>query len=341
MHLTAAVRRRRQAARNRLEHMLRVPWPARSGGSEAGDRAAIVVVNYDTRVLLSHLIFSLCRILGRDQFTALVVVDNGSRDGSVELLRALHEAGLVHLIANRRQRYHGPALNQALSWLARRQATVATAERVDYILVLDSDTLVLRRDAIGDAVAAMRAHGAAVAGEIYQHPDADPLVQLNSLMLDPTMVWRRRFPPFFDDGDPARALQLAVRAAGLRIEHFPFLHHSYVLHLGCGTLGRIAHAEETDHPLYGWALHHRNPHYTNHPLGSRLHHAVLDAYRSEVSDDSPAALVAACRRNSFYTIDDANPLPPLEELQSLFDQGVDLVQHLTQSSARSLDSREP
>jgi glycosyltransferase involved in cell wall biosynthesis len=37
-----------------------------------------------------------------------VVVDNGSTDGSRELLNALHAAGLIHLIRNRNKRYHGP-----------------------------------------------------------------------------------------------------------------------------------------------------------------------------------------------------------------------------------------
>lgn len=322
----------RQGVRNARQRALRVPWPVAAGGSDTGGRVAIVVVNYETRLLVAQLLFSLYRILGRDQFASVVVVDNGSRDGSPEVLRALHEAGLIHLIANRRQRYHGPALNQALSWLARRQRSVAAGERIDYVLLLDSDVLVLRRDAVSDAVAFMQESGAAVSGEIYQHPDAEPLVQLNSLMLNPAELWRRRFPPFLDDGDPARALQLAALDAGLRVERFPFLHHSYILHVGSGTLDRIAQTDQVENRFYDWAVTHREPHYTNHPLGPRLREAVIAAFDSDVADDSAAALVAACQRTDLHNIPEAKPLPPIEELQRLFDQGVDLVEHLTSSA---------
>src|SRR3954453_3888770 len=103
-----------RAPRNRLEAVRRTPWPPSAGSSPAGNRVAIVVVNYQTPALVSHLLFSLYRILGADQFACLVVVDNASTDGSREMLGVLHDAGLVQLTANGRQRYHGPGLNQAL-----------------------------------------------------------------------------------------------------------------------------------------------------------------------------------------------------------------------------------
>src|SRR5712691_9012356 len=106
----------------------RTTWPdssAATGGERP--RVGIVVANFNTRRLIAQFVFSLYRLLGRSEFAQLVVVDNASTDGSRELLNALHDAGLIHLIRNRSQRYHGPALTQGISWLARRQRSIAAA----------------------------------------------------------------------------------------------------------------------------------------------------------------------------------------------------------------------
>lgn len=320
------------ALRGARERVRRTPWPS-VPGSATGSRVAIVVVNYETRELVSHLLFSLYRILGPDQFTQVVVVDNGSRDGSVEVLRALHEANLVHLIANPRQRYHGPALNQALSWLARRQAQVPVGDRIDLVWLLDSDVVVLRRSVISEAVGIMRTTGAVLMGQGYERREVERgLVWLNSLMLDPAQVYLPRFPPFQDDGAPSTALQRAVAAAGLRTETFPFINHSYVLHLGRGTLGRIANTDQRHNRFFQWAVDHPEPHYSGHPLGASLHQAVLRLYRQEVADGTLEQLVSACVNGSLLAVADAERLPPVPQLREQRERGVDLRTFLTDQS---------
>src|SRR5438477_3875382 len=74
----------------------------------------VVTVNYNTRRLLSMLLWSLYRFLG-SELRSVVVVDNGSADGSIEILQACAHAGLCEPILNRTKRYHGPAISQALS----------------------------------------------------------------------------------------------------------------------------------------------------------------------------------------------------------------------------------
>jgi GT2 family glycosyltransferase len=128
-------------------------------------RVGIVVANYNTRRLIAQLVFSLYRVLGGSEFAQLVVVDNASTDSSRDLLRGLQHAGLLHLIGNRTQRYHGPALTQGVSWLAHRQNRVAADEQLDYVWVLDSDVIILPSDAVRAALEMFKRPGAAAVGQ--------------------------------------------------------------------------------------------------------------------------------------------------------------------------------
>jgi hypothetical protein len=69
----------------------RTPWPIAVNSARSDQkRVGIVVANFNTRRLIAQLVFSLYRLLGRNEFAQIVVVDNGSTDGSTELLKALH-----------------------------------------------------------------------------------------------------------------------------------------------------------------------------------------------------------------------------------------------------------
>lgn len=103
---------------------------------------SIVVVNWNTRALLRQCLLSI-------QQETLVsheiwVVDNGSSDGSVDMVRA--EFPTVHLIANQQNRGFAAANNQALSLC-----------QGHYVLLLNSDTIVLT-GALDRMVATMHAH---------------------------------------------------------------------------------------------------------------------------------------------------------------------------------------
>jgi glycosyltransferase involved in cell wall biosynthesis len=259
----------------------------------------IVVANFNTHRLISQLVFSLYRQLGGDQFSELVVVDNASSDGSRELLAALHRAGLVHLIRNRTQRYHGPALTQGVSWLARRQRPV------DYVLVLDSDVVVLRADSVRDSLAAARRHDAALVGQKLGDDGYNGLLHNNpemlnpcSLLFDPSRVWRDPIPPFLEDGAPATALQVAADARGLRLIHFPFVEEGYVLHLGRGTLRELARSGDTANRYYEWALDHHEPHFGGDERGAALYRAFCRRFETEVGELTPENLVDAISRGA-------------------------------------------
>ena len=83
-----------------------VRWPDRP---VTPGRVAVVTVSYNTRELTALLLWSLRRILEWESLE-IVVVDNGSKDGSAELLAKIDAAGGCRLIPNASNIMHGPAL---------------------------------------------------------------------------------------------------------------------------------------------------------------------------------------------------------------------------------------
>jgi hypothetical protein len=239
-------------------------------------------------------VFSLYRLLGASEFASLVVVDNGSRDGSVEMLRALDGAGLLHLIANRAQRYHGPALTQGVSWLAARQTDGPPAEQLDYVWILDSDVVVLRADTVRHAARSLEASGAGAVGEPASDKEG---LSTYSMLFDPAVVWRPPIAPFVESGDPSGLLQESLAGEGVTTARFPFAEKGYIVHLGRGTLRQIAVTKQEDNRYFAWARTHNAPHYGEWPEAAAQHRSFLDLFEAEVGALKPRAVVEACRRD--------------------------------------------
>lgn len=108
-------------------------WPGRSGAGH--EKVAVVTVSYNTRELTALLLWSLRTIVNWPDLE-IVVVDNGSADGSAELLAGAAQAGICVLLANDLNRQHGPGLNQGISWLGSRRGPLPA-----WIWILDSDGL--------------------------------------------------------------------------------------------------------------------------------------------------------------------------------------------------------
>jgi GT2 family glycosyltransferase len=90
-------------------------WP--TGDGAGGASVAAVTVSYNTRELTALLLWSL-RTIVRWPELEIVVVDNGSRDGSAQLLAEAERGGVCTLLANPGNRQHGPGLSQGISHLA-------------------------------------------------------------------------------------------------------------------------------------------------------------------------------------------------------------------------------
>ena len=259
-------------------------------------RVAVITVNYNTRLLIAQLIFSLYGRLGKQQLAQILVVDNASTDGSRELLERMARAGLVELMVNDRQRYHGPALNQAMNRLAEQEEVGGLARHIQYVWVLDSDCVIVRPDTLTEATRALQRSGAALAGQVSANQwHAEETIGLFSLLFDPSRVWRDPIPPFEDSGEPSLSLQLGCARAGLWRTEFPFTHDGYLVHRGRSTLAELVSRGETANKHYRWALDHHEPHFNGEPGAVDLYRVFqadfAKACRNLETDD---AIVHAC-----------------------------------------------
>jgi hypothetical protein len=282
------------------------PWPRPAADLRNElPKVGVVAVNYNTRPLIARLLFGLRCVLDPGAVKGVVIVDNASTDGSRSLLAALGKTGLVDVLLNDQQRYHGPGLTQAVNHLAARQAR----RDVDLNLVwaLDTDVFLLRPDTLNKAAAALVGAGAVLAGEPIDSDGRGPhiteqQVAPNSLLFDPAAIWQPRHRPFLEDGDPSRRLQQDVAAEGHRTLSFPFRSHGYLLHHGRATLAVVARAGEEMNRYYTWAIAHQEPHFGLHPHGAALAAAFEATYQQAVTNDTDAAIGQALLRAEQVTI---------------------------------------
>lgn len=251
-------------------------WPA--GSSARREGVAVVTVSYNTRELTAFLLWSLRRIVSWPDLE-IVVVDNGSRDGSAELLAEAAEAGVCVLLANEVNRQHGPGLNQGISWLASRPGPLPA-----WIWILDSDVVAARPGVLSAALAAARGRSAALVGE----PHWDPWHQverfgLYSLLMDPARVWQPDVGSFIDDGDPAFDLLASAERLGIGTAAFPFTAAGHVIHRGRSSLAAVYAAGDSSHPHYWWAVDHHDPHFGAVPGAEQRYNALLRAFRDQTS----------------------------------------------------------
>ncbi len=266
-------------------------WPP--AVSEAPTGVVIASVNYNTKPLIAQLLWSVYRFLG-DTVESILIVDNGSTDGSVELLQEVAAAGLCELIVNRQNRHHGPALSQAISHLAQRQQSHLNGH--PWIWLLDSDCLIARADAATAAIDAAVAANAALVGESYwnQWNDDDRFFGF-SLLLDPAQAWRAAIGAIPDGGDPIGDFEQACRAQGVSCLAFPYTQDGYLIHLGRSTLAAVRQRGETENPHYAWAQDHHEPHFQQVSAAQGRYAELAKEFNEQVPTLEADVLIRACR----------------------------------------------
>lgn len=268
-------------------------WPA-SITPAPPSGVVVASVNYNTRPMIARLLWSLYRFLG-DELRSVVVVDNGSADGSVELLQAAAEAGLCELILNPQNGHHGPGLSQAVSHLA--QAAQSQTGPRPWLWLLDSDCVVARPDAATAAVAAAVEQNAALVGEAFwnQWNNRNQFAGF-SLLLDPAQVWRAEVGAIPDGGDPIGDFEQACVENGVPRFSFPFTRAGYLIHRGRSTLAAVRQRAEVENPLYEWAQTHHEAHFQEAPNAKARYVELTQEFEQQVPELTADALIQACGR---------------------------------------------
>lgn len=291
-------RRPRRLLTDTLERLGRSAWPTTTPLADVDPaRIAVVTVSYNTLELTAHLLFTIHRVLPVGAVAEVVVVDNGSTDGSAEFLTALDRAGLVRLVRNSRFPYHGPGLNRGISDLARRQR--GRPEPVNLIWVVDSDVVLLASDALERMSHVLRADHAAIVGPEQPYEQSRPkmsaYVHPASLLMDPARVWRHRVPAFLEDGAPGVMMQHVLRRRGEQIIDVPAFAEGSVLHLGSGTLRSLLDGERSENRYFDWAQGHREHHFHGRGDGAALYERFLVDFDRLVPSFEPGRFIEACR----------------------------------------------
>ena len=267
-----------------------VVWWSAGPGASCGSAAALTV-SYNTRELTAFLLWSLRTIVSWPELEILVV-DNGSRDGSAQLLAEAERGGACTLLANHDNRHHGPGLNQGISYLAARPGP-----RPEWIWILDSDVVAARPDALSAAATVAREHSAALVGEPQHdqwHPDGR--FGMYSLLMNPTVAWQEQAGPFADGGDPSLGLLVSAARRGIPMAPFPFTAAGHVIHRGRGSLAAVYATGDRSHPFYEWAAGHHEPHFAGVPGADQRYGALQQEFRKQTGPLTGATLAAACRR---------------------------------------------
>lgn len=257
----------------------------------------VVIVSFNTMALTAQTIYSLYSKVHQPAFH-LVVVDNASTDGSVEMLRAVSSAGLCDVILNSEQRYHGPALNQGIDYLAVRQASVPETDRIGYVWILDSDCFVIRDDVLSAAADLMRSTRAGLVGQwAFDAWHDGEMMGLHCLLIDPAQVWQPSISRFDEGGSPSESLHRTAWQAGIHGTDFPFTRNGYTVHLGRSTLRSVVQQQDRENRYFEWAISHNEPHFMDEPEAPALYAAFLTHFSNDVPDPSAASLIAACQRH--------------------------------------------
>ncbi|MEZ4675975.1 MAG: alpha/beta hydrolase [Caldilineaceae bacterium] len=164
-------------------------WPPTAPKAPTG--AVIASVNYNTEGLIAQLLWSIHRFLGDS--VQSVVRTMAPPDGLWSSCSKRCRRRSVSTV-NAENRHHGPALSQAISYLAQRQQSQLAGH--PWVWLLDSDCLIARADAATAAIDAATAAHAALVGEAYWNQwNDDYRFSGFSLLLDPAQVWRAAIGP--------------------------------------------------------------------------------------------------------------------------------------------------
>lgn len=204
-------------------------------------RVSLVTVSFNTLDHVKLMLLTLADTLGKQDLKRIVIVDNGSTDGSREFLARL--GAPVAVVHNDGRSTHARGLRVGISYIERKEKEVAADQRTNVYLIVDPDIIFLREDWF-EAMTNRILAEVAIVGEL-QYDVGEPYAHPSCLMLRRDCYQDSAIWPFVDHGAPALWLQQSLRKAGYAIFDFPVRSENYVLHVGRGSIAGIKRSVPT------------------------------------------------------------------------------------------------
>jgi len=215
-----------------------VPKPATTPFDGAA-RVSVVTVSFNTLRLTKLMLLTLADCWLHAQPRKLVVVDNGSTDGSREFLRRLSVSSpILHVIENRGQSSHAHGLRCGIRHIESIEREISVTQRTNVFLIVDSDVIFLSSDLFPRIIEVLIRQDAALVGQL-QYDVGEPYAHPCCMLLRRDCYGDKRVLPFVNHGAPALWLQRSMRKAGMKIVDFPVLEESFIVHRGRGTIDAI------------------------------------------------------------------------------------------------------
>jgi hypothetical protein len=257
---------------------------------DGSPRLALVTVNFSTTRYLELMLLTLAEQERLDLVERIVVVDNGSRDGGIELLRQLAaEIPRLHLVERRHRLTHGAGMRAGVRALDRLDA--GSARPANVVLFCDADVVFRDRRALATVAEAIAETSAALVGEVRAGANAELDIQASFYAVRRDVLARRDIAPLVHDGAPAYRMQRSIWAAGLPVVNLPTNHGGLILHRGRAGVEAAARFR----PRHQYARVTTSPHFMGVPGGAAIWAEVearwADLLEPAAADELVARLV--------------------------------------------------
>jgi hypothetical protein len=244
----------------------------------------MVVVNYSTTRYMKLMLATLADVVDLRPLDAIVIVDNGSRDGGRGFLGSLDSSvAMVHVVERKRWLHHGPALRAGV----RRLDEIGNRSRT--LLFCDPDVIFLDPEVLTELDRQFEI-GADLVGEHRRRGPhrPGPNIQASFVAVRREMYERRDVRPALHHGAPLYDMQLDIERVGGRIVDLPTNRGGLILHRG-----RAAVSAASDfRPGSAYAsVKRRNAHYMGQPNGGDVWERVEARYQRLLEPTREADLI--------------------------------------------------
>lgn len=261
--------------------------PPRAAPFDGDPRLALVSVNFSTTSTLMLMLLSLAEQSRLDVLRRVVIVDNGSRDGGLPLLRALaSRVPALHLVERRHWLHHAPGMRAGARALDRIDAGLPDAANV--LLFCDPDVVFLDPLALEKISQPFRS-GAALVGEVRRAGPDGPDIQASLFAVRRDVYARGDVYPLVHDGSPAMRHQASIRRAGLPVVDLRTNRDGLTLHRGRTAVAASGQYFRR-HPYSTARL--QRPHYMGVPDGEHTWATIEGRYAPLLQPQHSDELIA-------------------------------------------------